>query len=277
MTYNLIPETSEDGTRFYRVEGTPKKHISVTTLIGKYQNKEALFKWRERVGAEEATRVAQKASSRGTKVHKHIENYYVNGLIPPDNIEDKNLIFFNKLLPVVKNITPLIIEDELGIEKTTHWENEYGNGFAGSVDICGTLLNDSVSFRVPEERPVDEYIPFIGDWKTWNKVKSNKAQNANGENWYPLIAYSLQLSAYCAAVNQRTNNVHRLNKAFIFGVTENCRQPFIYYFNPAAINFYWANFKKLIEAYYNNGSFDWKQFEREADRGNHLGTRVDLI
>jgi hypothetical protein len=277
MDYSLTAETSEDGTRFYAIDGTPKKHISVTTLIGKYQNKEALFKWRDRVGNDEANKVAKRASSRGTKVHGKIEDYYRKGVLPAQDIEDKNLIFFNKLFPLIQNIQPLIVEDKLGVEKQIYWENEYEQGYGGSVDICGSIRSSHLSFRIPEDRPVDEYISFIGDWKTWNKAKTTKARNAEGETWYPLITYPLQLSAYCAAVNQRTNSQHKLNKAFIFGVTETCRQPFIYYFNPAAMNFYWSNFKKLIDAYYNNGSFNWKNFEQEADRGNHLGSRVDLI
>jgi genome maintenance exonuclease 1 len=58
---------------------TPRGHSypSVTTVLSEY-NKKALFEWRERVGAEEANRIAAKASSRGTKLHTVCEKYLLN-------------------------------------------------------------------------------------------------------------------------------------------------------------------------------------------------------
>jgi len=62
-----------------RVYVTPSgfKYPSVTTVLSPY-GKKALFEWRERVGAEEANRVAAKASRRGTALHKVCEKYLLN-------------------------------------------------------------------------------------------------------------------------------------------------------------------------------------------------------
>lgn len=58
---------------------TPNGHSypSVTTVLSEY-NKKAIFEWRERVGFEEANKIASKASNRGTKLHTVCEKYLLN-------------------------------------------------------------------------------------------------------------------------------------------------------------------------------------------------------
>ena len=70
---DLKSETFPDGKRYYTLEdGT--KLPSVTTVLGA-QKKEAIMKWRKRVGEEEANRVSRIATGRGTNVHTLCENY----------------------------------------------------------------------------------------------------------------------------------------------------------------------------------------------------------
>lgn len=58
---------------------TPNGHSypSVTTVLSEY-NKKDIFEWRERVGFEEANKIASKASNRGTKLHTVCEKYLLN-------------------------------------------------------------------------------------------------------------------------------------------------------------------------------------------------------
>ena len=75
LYFDMKAVTTDSG----RVYVTPsdKKYPSVTTILSSY-GKKALFEWRERVGAEEANRIASKASRRGTALHTVCEKYLLN-------------------------------------------------------------------------------------------------------------------------------------------------------------------------------------------------------
>lgn len=75
LDFELQSQTTESGREY--VTPTGKSYPSVTTVLSEY-NKKAFFEWRERVGAEEANKIAAKASSRGTKLHTVCENYLLN-------------------------------------------------------------------------------------------------------------------------------------------------------------------------------------------------------
>ena len=75
LDFELQAQTTEAGREYATPIG--KSFPSVTTVLSDY-NKKALFEWRERVGAEEANKIAAKASSRGTKLHTVCENYLLN-------------------------------------------------------------------------------------------------------------------------------------------------------------------------------------------------------
>lgn len=75
LEFELQSQTTEAGREY--VTPTGKSYPSVTTVLSEY-NKKAFFEWRERVGAEEANKIAAKASSRGTKLHTVCENYLLN-------------------------------------------------------------------------------------------------------------------------------------------------------------------------------------------------------
>jgi genome maintenance exonuclease 1 len=67
----LLKETAEDGSRVYC---TPdgKRYPSVTTVIAPH-NKEAIDKWKARIGQAKAAKISQNASERGDAVHECIE------------------------------------------------------------------------------------------------------------------------------------------------------------------------------------------------------------
>jgi genome maintenance exonuclease 1 len=64
--------------RRYEVEGTEFKYPSITTVLGDTADKSFLIAWRKRVGEEEANRVSQVATRRGTSMHKLCERYLKN-------------------------------------------------------------------------------------------------------------------------------------------------------------------------------------------------------
>ena len=74
--YPPCTRSTTDGVRMYDVYGIPLP--SVTTILQATQSpekREALRKWKERVGSEQAESVKQQAASRGTNMHRHLEKY----------------------------------------------------------------------------------------------------------------------------------------------------------------------------------------------------------
>ena len=74
--YPPCTRSTTDGVRMYDVYGIPLP--SVTTILQATQSpekREALRKWKERVGREQAESVKQQAASRGTNMHLHLERY----------------------------------------------------------------------------------------------------------------------------------------------------------------------------------------------------------
>ena len=71
-----LQQVNENGTRYY-VTPEGNKYPSVTTVLSAY-NRKAIFEWRQRVGEEEANKISQQASSRGTRIHTLCEHYLDN-------------------------------------------------------------------------------------------------------------------------------------------------------------------------------------------------------
>ena len=65
-----------NGQRHYHTP-TGGCYPSVTSVLSRL-SKDSIKAWRERVGAEEANKITQRASSRGTSVHKLCEQYIKN-------------------------------------------------------------------------------------------------------------------------------------------------------------------------------------------------------
>lgn len=75
LDFDMKAVTTDSGRVYVTPSG--KKYPSVTTVLSSYGKKE-LFEWRERVGAEEANKIAAKASRRGTALHTVCEKYLLN-------------------------------------------------------------------------------------------------------------------------------------------------------------------------------------------------------
>ena len=76
--YHYPPSTrsTTDGLRTYDVG--QEKLPSVTTILGATKSQDAqdsIARWQARVGQDEATRIRDQAASRGTNMHKHLEQH----------------------------------------------------------------------------------------------------------------------------------------------------------------------------------------------------------
>lgn len=78
--------------RIYLIEGTEVKYPSITTVLGATTDKSGLLAWRKRVGEEEANKVSNMATRRGTSMHKLCEQYLLNE-VPDDQNLDGNMLF----------------------------------------------------------------------------------------------------------------------------------------------------------------------------------------
>lgn len=80
--YDMLPEMDIkreriDGNRYYVMDGEYHYFPSVTEVLN-CRGKKGLMQWRNRVGSQQANKVARKASSDGNTYHKMVEWYLQN-------------------------------------------------------------------------------------------------------------------------------------------------------------------------------------------------------
>jgi len=74
-------ETKEANGKRYYLLPSGKYVPSVTTMLG-YFKKDVIQEWRKRVGEQEANKISNRASTRGTKFHNLIQKYLENTPLP---------------------------------------------------------------------------------------------------------------------------------------------------------------------------------------------------
>ena len=102
LDFDLKAETTEQGRKYVTPEG--KKYPSVTTVLSSY-NKKAIYEWRQRVGNEEANRIAGRASRRGTQLHTLCEKYILGELtgMKMQTLMPLDKMMFGQLRPLLDN------------------------------------------------------------------------------------------------------------------------------------------------------------------------------
>ena len=109
--YPPVKTNNSSGVRTYSVNGVSLP--SVTTILKMTESeekKESLLKWREKVGDTVADKIMRESSQRGSRMHKHLEEYLV-GQEKLDIIDEESFLMSKK-----------IIDPDL---------------FAGTIDACG--------------------------------------------------------------------------------------------------------------------------------------------
>ena len=152
------------GTRVYEISNY--RLPSVTTILGATKNQDFIKKWKAKVGEQEADRIKNHSSNRGTAMHKFLESY-IQGVGYDDltGIGQEARPMADKIIEV--GLTP--VEEVYGSEITLHYPGLY----AGSTDLV-CLHNDMES---------------IVDFKQSNRPKR--------EEW--IDDYFLQIAAYAMA------------------------------------------------------------------------------
>ena len=170
--YNYPPcvRSTKDGDRKYEIG--KEKLPSVTTILKNTESSEkaeSLARWRLKVGENEAERIVNEASRRGTAMHSYLETYIKGG----------NLVDLTDIGQDASSMGQEIInqgfndlEEIWGSEVTLYYPELY----AGQTDLCGIYQGRE----------------SIVDFKQTNKPKKIE--------W--IDDYFLQLAAYAMAHDQ---------------------------------------------------------------------------
>jgi genome maintenance exonuclease 1 len=138
-----------DGKRFYV---TPKGKLPSITTVLSILSRDAIKKWRERVGEEEANKISTKASRRGTNVHAMCESYINNDLDPKRYLPNDRETF-RSIQPVLDDHIDNIYAQEAPLY------SEY-LGVAGRVDCIAEWDGKIavIDFKTSRKLKKKEYI-----------------------------------------------------------------------------------------------------------------------
>ena len=174
FNYPKSQSSTVSGSRIYHING--EKLPSVTTILKATESeekKESLRLWRRKIGDTVADEIMKKSSARGTRMHKHLEEYLI-GQTKMDLGSDDSYIMSQK-----------IINESLKLKLSEVWGSEislyYPKKYAGTADAIG----------------IYDGTESILDFKQSNKTKRKE--------W--ITDYFFQVAAYSLAHNH-IHNTH---------------------------------------------------------------------
>ena len=184
INFEELKTKTVDKKRFY-VTPEGNEYPSITTVLSP-RGKEGLMKWRKRVGEKTANYICNKASTRGTKVHKMCEDF-LNG---EDMTHHKKDFLPYCLFNELKDKTFNNINEVIG-QEVTLYSDKYK--VAGRTDLIAEYKNEL----------------SIVDFKT----STNERKDSYNENYY------IQTAAYAEMFEELTGKP--INQIVILVVTEN--------------------------------------------------------
>ena len=216
------PKTQREkvnGLRHYVFD--KEKLPSVTTILDQTQppeKREALLRWRQSKGEEEATRIVDESAARGTAMHKILEMYVLEqGYLDETNVGKQA---HNMALQVINGGLSNVTE-YYGTECTLYYPGLY----AGQTDLVGIHKGEDA----------------IIDFKQTNKPKKRE--------W--IEDYCLQLAAYAMAHNILFKT--KISKGVIMMCSkDNYYQEFV--IEGKEFQSYKHNFLRRVDEYYKGRS-----------------------
>ena len=147
--------TTDQGSRIYEIQGA--RLPSVTTILAKTKDDQYIRRWRQKVGYDEAERIANHSSLRGSAMHKFIEKYIKeSGYADLTPIGQEAKPMAEKIIEI--GLTP--VSHYYGSEITLHYPGLY----AGATDLicCHNDLDTIIDFKQsnrPKQREwIDDYF-----------------------------------------------------------------------------------------------------------------------
>ena len=151
-------QINEHGSRTYDIGGY--RLPSVTTILGATKDQQFLKDWKAKVGEQEAERIKNHSSRRGTSMHKFLESY-VTGIGYDDltGIGQEAKPMAKKVIEI--GLAP--VEEYYGSEVTLYYPGLY----AGSTDlVCmhngkETIVDFKQANRPKREEWIEDYFMQI--------------------------------------------------------------------------------------------------------------------
>ena len=157
-TYVSSSRIEDQETRLYDVNGY--RLPSVTTILGKTKDQKFLKDWKAKVGEQEAERIKNLSSSRGTSMHKFLEHYVLGtGYDDLTELGQKAKAMAQKVIEI--GLAP--VEEYYGAEVTLYYPGLY----AGSTDlVClhngkETVVDFKQANRPKREEWIEDYYMQI--------------------------------------------------------------------------------------------------------------------
>ena len=150
LDYKELKTKNIDGKRHYV---TPNGNYPSVTTVTSLAIKDGIKAWRERVGEQEANKIASQAARRGTKVHKICEDYLNNVNLNYEEIEPINHFLFKQIKPILD----IRLDEVYGLEVPLY--SDYLR-VAGRVDLVG-MWDGKVSiidFKTASKRKRRDWI-----------------------------------------------------------------------------------------------------------------------
>ena len=159
--YNALDRETINGSRHYV---TPDGHRvpSVTTILDATkpeESKKALQEWRKRVGHAKAQQITTEAASRGTRMHKWLENYVKTGNMGEPGTNPYSIQSHQMAQRIV---------DEGLVNCSEFWGTEvslyYPEIYAGTTDLVGihtgsaAIMDHKQSNKVKKREWIDDYF-----------------------------------------------------------------------------------------------------------------------
>ena len=172
--YQKLSRETLEGSRKYALPDG-QRVSSVTTILEatkSEESKQALNNWRKRVGAQQAQQITTEAASRGTRMHKWLENYVCDDAMGEPGSNPYSQQSHKMASGIVEKFLTPNVTEIYGTEISLYYPGLY----AGTTD-CVANWQGEVS---------------ILDFKQTNKPKKTE--------W--VTDYFLQLCAYALAHNE---------------------------------------------------------------------------
>lgn len=218
---NLLPiptaRFSRSGGRSFYLDTQGQKLPSVTTILNATKPaaaRQALARWKQRVGQDTAKHISSTASRRGTLTHKQLKAYLLGQPSPcPDSI----LPYWRSLESVLPHLSDVRL-----VEGTVF---HYDLCYAGKVDCVASYYG----------------TPCVLDWKTSDRPK---------ESVQRLYDNPLQLAAYCGAINHTyAEQGVRLTTAMIVVAVPD-QDAEIFFFDTEDLKAYWQQWQNRVREFY---------------------------
>lgn len=154
-TYVGSTRYTEQGARNYEVAGY--RLPSVTTILGRTKDTSFLNDWIKRKGRKEAERIKNQSATRGTAMHKYLENYVLGkGYEDLTELGQETKRMAEKVIEV--GLAP--VSGYYGSEVTLYYPGLY----AGSTDLVG-VHNDKETIMDFKQANRPKKEEWIGDYK----------------------------------------------------------------------------------------------------------------